>query len=148
MSVIVDGCFFFFFRQKTSYDMRISDWSSDVCSSDLLSCCLLAYFVKMVTFCDATEMLHIRPIYASMTNAEADELQRMSPAARVPVVNTSNPPSTRPSSAPSTRRASKSSPPMPRTATDQTILSRYDAPASLARTYVSHFTRGWPHGLP
>src|SRR3546814_6681794 len=25
----------FFFRQKTSYDMRISDWSSDVCSSDL-----------------------------------------------------------------------------------------------------------------
>src|SRR3546814_7987358 len=26
---------FFFFRQKTAYDMRISDWSSDVCSSDL-----------------------------------------------------------------------------------------------------------------
>src|SRR3546814_15538320 len=25
----------FFFKQKTSYDMRISDWSSDVCSSDL-----------------------------------------------------------------------------------------------------------------
>src|SRR3546814_5213183 len=27
---------FFFFKQKTSYEMRISDWSSDVCSSDLL----------------------------------------------------------------------------------------------------------------
>src|SRR3546814_3886778 len=27
---------FFFFKQKTAYDMRISDWSSDVCSSDLL----------------------------------------------------------------------------------------------------------------
>src|SRR3546814_6482619 len=26
---------FFFFKQKTSYEMRISDWSSDVCSSDL-----------------------------------------------------------------------------------------------------------------
>src|SRR3546814_3025066 len=26
----------FFFKQKTAYDMRISDWSSDVCSSDLL----------------------------------------------------------------------------------------------------------------
>src|SRR3546814_7696206 len=26
---------FFFFKQKTAYDMRISDWSSDVCSSDL-----------------------------------------------------------------------------------------------------------------
>src|SRR3546814_10700651 len=31
--------FFFFFKQKTAYDMRISDWSSDVCSSDLERCC-------------------------------------------------------------------------------------------------------------
>src|SRR3546814_9056856 len=30
-------CFFFFFKQKTAYDMRISDSSSDVCSSDLVS---------------------------------------------------------------------------------------------------------------
>src|SRR3546814_10776573 len=28
---------FFFFKQKTAYEMRISDWSSDVCSSDLNS---------------------------------------------------------------------------------------------------------------
>src|SRR3546814_7208654 len=28
---------FFFFKQKTAYELRISDWSSDVCSSDLLS---------------------------------------------------------------------------------------------------------------
>src|SRR3546814_6377294 len=28
-------CYFFFFKQKTAYEMRISDWSSDVCSSDL-----------------------------------------------------------------------------------------------------------------
>src|SRR3546814_6482439 len=28
-------CFLFFFKQKTAYEMRISDWSSDVCSSDL-----------------------------------------------------------------------------------------------------------------
>src|SRR3546814_2090110 len=28
---------FFFFKQKTAYEMRISDWSSDVCSSDLTS---------------------------------------------------------------------------------------------------------------
>src|SRR3546814_3983550 len=27
--------YFFFFKQKTAYEMRISDWSSDVCSSDL-----------------------------------------------------------------------------------------------------------------
>src|SRR3546814_6612025 len=32
--VVVFG-FFFFFKQKTAYEMRISDWSSDVCSSDL-----------------------------------------------------------------------------------------------------------------
>src|SRR3546814_5252480 len=33
------GCidvFFFFFKQKTAYELRISDWSSDVCSSDLV----------------------------------------------------------------------------------------------------------------
>src|SRR3546814_7051494 len=28
-------CLIFFFKQKTAYEMRISDWSSDVCSSDL-----------------------------------------------------------------------------------------------------------------
>src|SRR3546814_12359436 len=31
----VCGCVVFFFKQKTAYEMRISDWSSDVCSSDL-----------------------------------------------------------------------------------------------------------------
>src|SRR3546814_19054952 len=31
--------FFFFFKQKTAYEMRISDWSSDVCSSDLAYGC-------------------------------------------------------------------------------------------------------------
>src|SRR3546814_7446918 len=30
------GCFFFF-KQKTAYELRISDWSSDVCSSDLMN---------------------------------------------------------------------------------------------------------------
>src|SRR3546814_1414180 len=29
------SCVFFFFKRETSYEMRISDWSSDVCSSDL-----------------------------------------------------------------------------------------------------------------
>src|SRR3546814_3395752 len=46
LSVSLDHCVFvfFFFKQKTAYEMRISDWSSDVCSSDLwisplLECC-------------------------------------------------------------------------------------------------------------
>src|SRR3546814_1279206 len=32
---VICGIRFFFFKQKTAYEMRISDWSSDVCSSDL-----------------------------------------------------------------------------------------------------------------
>src|SRR3546814_959862 len=32
-------CIFFFFKQKTAYELRISDWSSDVCSSDLVVPC-------------------------------------------------------------------------------------------------------------
>src|SRR3546814_1164284 len=33
--MIIYCCLLFFFKQKTAYEMRISDWSSDVCSSDL-----------------------------------------------------------------------------------------------------------------
>src|SRR3546814_2374993 len=39
-------CFFFFFKQKTAYEMRISDWSSDVCSSDLLGVTPHQYLVR------------------------------------------------------------------------------------------------------
>src|SRR3546814_5806979 len=35
-SVFICYRVFFFFKQKTAYEMRISDWSSDVCSSDLI----------------------------------------------------------------------------------------------------------------
>src|SRR3546814_9120441 len=35
-SCVLYFLFFFFFKQKTAYEMRISDWSSDVCSSDLV----------------------------------------------------------------------------------------------------------------
>src|SRR3546814_10893390 len=33
--VVLQSLVFFFFKQKTAYEMRISDWSSDVCASDL-----------------------------------------------------------------------------------------------------------------
>src|SRR3546814_17837052 len=36
MLMLVFNLVIFFFKQKTAYEMRISDWSSDVCSSDLL----------------------------------------------------------------------------------------------------------------
>src|SRR3546814_5582112 len=42
---ILCGCFIFFFKQKTAYEMRISDWSSDVCSSDLMGEGSLAGFL-------------------------------------------------------------------------------------------------------
>src|SRR3546814_7006595 len=45
-------CVFFFFKQKTAYEMRISDWSSDVCSSDLnhrIYDCLRIHFAGIST---------------------------------------------------------------------------------------------------
>src|SRR3546814_13624377 len=37
MITVTELSSFFFFKQKTAYELRISDWSSDVCSSDLVS---------------------------------------------------------------------------------------------------------------
>src|SRR3546814_9003234 len=50
MSVTYDV--FFFFKQKTAYEMRISDWSSDVCSSDLAVAAMI-----MVTAAAAQSMV-------------------------------------------------------------------------------------------
>src|SRR3546814_10362877 len=55
---------FFFFKQKTAYEMRISDWSSDVCSSDLCS--------RQPHFGDDA----VRPGMAGNSAAEERELQR------------------------------------------------------------------------
>src|SRR3546814_9671740 len=41
-------CYFFFFKQKTAYEMRISDWSSDVCSSDLFGYFGSAYGISFL----------------------------------------------------------------------------------------------------
>src|SRR3546814_8488142 len=42
--------FVFFFKQKTAYEMRISDWSSDVCSSDLSSARMRSFELDHVGF--------------------------------------------------------------------------------------------------
>src|SRR3546814_14846404 len=42
--------FFIFFKQKTAYEMRISDWSSDVCSSDLCSDTAQKHIIKGETY--------------------------------------------------------------------------------------------------
>src|SRR3546814_4528011 len=44
-------CLFFFFKQKTAYEMRISDWSSDVCSSDLCSHANMAVNATTLSYC-------------------------------------------------------------------------------------------------
>src|SRR3546814_6935588 len=62
---------FFFFKQKTAYEMRISDWSSDVCSSDLLLEDFLGLGMSLLT-------LLIRgacgDIYLNMTEIDAGGL--------------------------------------------------------------------------
>src|SRR3546814_10223761 len=46
---------FFFFKQKTAYEMRISDWSSDVCSSDLLPGGPLQFGAGVSVRCEAVD---------------------------------------------------------------------------------------------
>src|SRR3546814_8491041 len=47
--------FLFFYKQKTAYEMRISDWSSDVCSSDLYDC------LKCPGYCCSYPNIHTKP---------------------------------------------------------------------------------------
>src|SRR3546814_12527069 len=47
---------FLFCKQNTAYDMRISDWSSDVCSSDLIT--HAAFKVALLTFCRSRGLPH------------------------------------------------------------------------------------------
>src|SRR3546814_19286120 len=54
--------FVFFFKQKTAYEMRISDWSSDVCSSDLIHCASgvrSAFAAKTLTELGYTDVVSI-----------------------------------------------------------------------------------------
>src|SRR3546814_16537852 len=55
-------CDFFFFNQKTAYEWRICDWSSDVCSSDLRSslCWVLSLFAMIVLRCHAGSPIPLR----------------------------------------------------------------------------------------
>ena len=42
--LVIVFCFFFFFKQKTAYEIYQCDWSSDVCSSDLVRAVICAYY--------------------------------------------------------------------------------------------------------
>src|SRR3546814_5555253 len=56
---------FFFFKQKTAYEVRISDWSSDVCSSDLGTCIGTRTIVEVETAEGIPGVAHmeVRPLY-------------------------------------------------------------------------------------
>src|SRR3546814_17471260 len=71
---------FFFFKQKTAYEMRISDWSSDVCSSDLWSRLTRRTTSRQVT-CSALR----RPVNAvkSISATSASETQRPSDSSQI-----------------------------------------------------------------
>src|SRR3546814_19405971 len=49
----------FFFNQKTAYEMRISDWSSDVCSSDLLESAIIIDAARVQPFRQAVDALQV-----------------------------------------------------------------------------------------
>src|SRR3546814_1431742 len=63
-------CFFFFFKQKTAYEMRISDWSSDVCSSDLASITLAKMIIDRAPRWDGGGM---SKVYFGLSGSDANE---------------------------------------------------------------------------
>src|SRR3546814_4839756 len=72
------GCMFFFFKQKTAYEMRISDWSSDVCSSDLSQIALAV--ARLATFLaphDAEGWLITADMLAADDKPERSEERRV-----------------------------------------------------------------------
>src|SRR3546814_3477993 len=59
----------FFFKQKTAYEMRISDWSSDVCSSDLIGM-RNAYFGTTIVGYIVEKLPFVRRVYRNCHSSE------------------------------------------------------------------------------
>src|SRR3546814_1279053 len=78
LGMYVSFGFFFFFKQNTAYEVRISDWSSDVCSSDLIGktmlTCHIAWHLaeqgKRVVVLDLDKQCHS----AGMLKAEFEQI--------------------------------------------------------------------------
>src|SRR3546814_18761223 len=69
--IFVDvGCrIFFFFKQKTAYEMRISDWSSDVCSSDGILGLVGLQLADQMQFNSRISVTQCRPFTLRLLNA-------------------------------------------------------------------------------
>src|SRR3546814_5332848 len=72
---------FFFFKQKTAYEMRISDWSSDVCSSDLLVFALIAqdHFVDLLQIVLADFIATLLPLLPGWVDKDDSRDDRRNP---------------------------------------------------------------------
>src|SRR3546814_1551584 len=79
-SVVLLFCFvysfFFFFKQKTAYEMRISDWSSDVCSSDLTLGVAMDTALMGLAELSALRLQHDRNSSLSLNSYRNAELRR------------------------------------------------------------------------
>src|SRR3546814_5046859 len=75
MVVLFAYAYFFFFKQKTAYELRISDWSSDVCSSDLVEGRVLAHQDDV----HGGEVDHLRPAHGGVIAALAPYRHRARP---------------------------------------------------------------------
>src|SRR3546814_2931912 len=64
---------FFFFKQKTAYEMRISDWSSDVCSSDLRAEPGAFRLAKLLETQWPRNLLRMRPLSNQRSISDAAE---------------------------------------------------------------------------
>src|SRR3546814_3550765 len=93
-------CCFFFFKQKTAYEMRISDWSSDVCSSDLGPVTLAAppasekkRFISAPTSARAVPATARFAVAASPAHAQVERsMRRHRPLRRSFPINSHSPP--------------------------------------------------------
>src|SRR3546814_20090195 len=79
---------FFFFKQKTAYEMRISDWSSDVCSSDLLYHAWASSASRKVRFCLAEKGLAYEGHALDLRKFEhhTPEYRKLNPSGVVPAL--------------------------------------------------------------
>src|SRR3546814_4456174 len=66
--------FVFFFKQKTAYEMRISDWSSDVCSSDLALVIALREFALGHAILIDQHAPKSKPRHSALTIAETNKI--------------------------------------------------------------------------
>src|SRR3546814_2320471 len=64
---------FVFFKQKTAYEMRISDWSSDVCSSDLIEAGKMSVEFKLEKIDEI--VLRMRSLFGEMAKEKQLDLQ-------------------------------------------------------------------------